>query len=561
MKNFKSILYFFVFLSFIMCTSEDDVPLKGIPTLTTTTVSNISPNSATTGGVISSDGNSPIITRGVVWSTDTNPTIELTTKTIDGNGTGEFISVLENLEENTTYYVRSYATNSEGTAYGNEVVFNTLEISVPILTTSQILKIFQTSAVSGGTISFDGNSIILARGVVWGIEPNPTVDLPTKTSDGAGEGSFTSNLTNLKENTTYYVRAYATNAAGTGYGNELSFQAVSPFLALETALKNTMDQYSLPGVSIAITKNEKLVYLNSIGYADKESNEAVTVNSLFRIASVSKPITVVGILKLVHTGNLSMDQTVFGPNGILENDFGEISVGSEIAQITVQHLIEHKSGWTNTPNDPTFLNISLTKEDIIREVLTNRSLTYSPGSTYFYSNFGYHVLGRVIEKVSQMPYESFIKANILDPMGIKEMRVGGNTLSDRFPNEVKYYQESISPYNLNIARMDALGGWIASAKDLAKFIVRIDRMNEVLDFLPTNILTKNPYFGSTNWWHSGSLPGTSTVLSRLDNTFNYVVLVNSRVNSDTGLVTNELREVMNNYIRQITNWPSDDLFD
>ncbi|RPA69083.1 hypothetical protein EF405_04535 [Cyclobacteriaceae bacterium YHN15] len=532
-----------------------------VPTLTTATISNISPNSAVSGGNITFDGNSQVTVRGVVWGTSPDPTIDLPTKTSDGSGTGSFTGNLSDLLDNTTYYVRAYATNEQGTAYGNELIFTTLELSVPTLTTAAITDILQNSASSGGNITLDGNSPVTARGVVWGINPNPTIDLPTKTSDGNGTGNFTSKLTNLLENTTYYVRAYGTNEVGTGYGNELTFQAVSPFFALENAIKIKMGQYSIPGVSMAITRNEKLVYLKSLGYADKESNEPASGNSLYRIGSISKPVTVVAILKLVHEGKLSMDQKVFGLNGVLGNDFGEVPAGSDKDLITVRHLVEHKSGWTNTPGDPMFLNINFTQEQIIREVLTNRPLTYKPGETNFYYNFGYCVLGRVIEKITQMTYETYVQTEILKPMGINEMKIGGNTLADRFPNEVKYYQNEFSPYIMNVKRLDSTGGWIASAKDLARFIVRIDRMNVVPDILPTNILIQNPYFGFLSWRHGGALPGTSAILYRLDNTLNFVILVNTSSMPSHALINNDLNETMINQIRLINNWPSEDLFD
>jgi CubicO group peptidase (beta-lactamase class C family) len=561
MKTFVTFLSVILLFSFTGCTDEADKPKKNPPTLTTVSVSNISQNSAKSGGDVTSDGNAPITARGVVWGTKPSPTIDLSTKTTDGTGTGKFTSDLTDLVENTTYYVRAYATNSEGTSYGNEVIFNTLELTVPIVTTASVTEIMQNGASSGGNVTSDGNSPVTARGVVWGTSPNPTVELNTKSSDGVGLGNFTSKLTNLVENTTYYVRAYATNSVGTGYGNELTFQAVSPFFSLETAIKNKMEEYGIPGVSIAITRNEKLVYLKSLGYADKETNEPISDSSLFRIASISKPITVVAILKLVQDGKISFDQKVFGTNGILGNDFGEVPVGSDKDLITVRHLIEHKSGWTNTPNDPMFLSINFTQEQIIKDVLINRPLTYKPGETYFYSNFGYSVLGRVIEKATQMTYEKYVQTQILNPMGITHMKISGNTLVDRFPNEVKYFQNQFSPYAMNVTRMDSHGGWIASSKDLAKFIVRVDRMNVIPDLLPTSVLNLNPYFGFMSWWHSGALPGTSTVLNRLDNTFNFVILTNTSSMPNYSLLINDLNQTMINQIRLINSWPSEDLFD
>lgn len=329
-----------------------------------------------------------------------------------------------------------------------------------------------------------------------------------------------------------------------------------PFEALEAAIAGKMDQYNMPGASIAILKNEKLVYLKSFGHADKEGNELATNNSLWRIASISKPITVVALLKLVQDGELTLDQKVFGPDGILGNDYGEVPAGSDKNLISVRHLIDHKSGWTNTPNDPMFLDPGLSQAQIITEVLQNRPLTYTPGETYFYSNFGYSILGRVIEKITGETYEDYVKTEILDPMGITEMKIGGNTLAGRFPNEVKYYQNEFSPYGMNVSRMDSHGGWIASAKDLAKFIVKIDRLNSVPDFLPTDILTQNTYFSFPSWFHTGSVPGTSAILNRLNDTYSFVFLTNTR----TETLLDDMNNTLKTQIQAITTWPDVDLF-
>lgn len=194
-----------------------------IPTLTTKAVTDITLLSAISGGTISSNGGAAVTARGICWSTNTNPTIGLATKTTDGIGTGTFTSNLAGLSQNTQYYVRSYATNAAGTAYGNEVSFTTATAQLPTLATRSVADITIFSATSGGTISSDGGAAVTARGICWSTSANPTVGLATKTTDGNGTGTFTSNLAGLAQNTQYYVRSYATNAAGTAYGNELTF--------------------------------------------------------------------------------------------------------------------------------------------------------------------------------------------------------------------------------------------------------------------------------------------------------------------------------------------------
>jgi uncharacterized protein (TIGR02145 family) len=208
--------------TFFGCSSEKEAA-KTLPQLTTTTATSVTLISASTGGNVTVDGGAPVTSRGVVWDKATAPTISLSTKTIDGTGTGSFTSTIANLTPATNYFARAYATNSVGTAYGNEITFTTGAIVLPTLTTTAVTSVTTNSAVSGGAISSDGGGVITARGVVWSTSQNPTIALTTKTTDGNGTGSFTSSIANLNPSTVYYVRAYATNSAGTVYGTEISF--------------------------------------------------------------------------------------------------------------------------------------------------------------------------------------------------------------------------------------------------------------------------------------------------------------------------------------------------
>jgi hypothetical protein len=194
-----------------------------VPTLSTITVSSITATTANCGGIITNDGGSAIITKGVCWSTSSGPTVSLSTKTDDGSGTGNFNSLINSLSPGTTYYVRAYATNEVGTAYGNQLYFTSNAVSATV-NTNLISSITSTSAISGGDILNDGGGAITAKGVCWStVSGGANISLLSKTINGTGPGSFSSNLTGLTPATTYYVRAYATNSAGTSYGNEINF--------------------------------------------------------------------------------------------------------------------------------------------------------------------------------------------------------------------------------------------------------------------------------------------------------------------------------------------------
>jgi uncharacterized protein (TIGR02145 family) len=196
-----------------------------IPIISTNSITSLTQNSAISGGVISSNGGSVINARGVVWNTAPNPTIS-DNKTNDGTGSGNFNSSISGLTPNTLYYLRSYATNSVGTAYGNELSFTTSQLSIPILSTLEVFNITSNSASSGGVISSNGGSDISAKGVVWSTASNPTL-ADSKTTDGTGSENYNSVLTALTPGITYYVRAYATNSTGTGYGAQRTFTTAS----------------------------------------------------------------------------------------------------------------------------------------------------------------------------------------------------------------------------------------------------------------------------------------------------------------------------------------------
>lgn len=311
---------------------------------------------------------------------------------------------------------------------------------------------------------------------------------------------------------------------------------------VDNAVTGFMNKWAIPGGSIAIVKNGKLVYAKAYGQVGKNDNTPVTNNSLFRIASVSKPVTSVGILKLLEAGKLTLNSKVFGPNSILGADYTAAPQATH--DITINQLLQHTVGsWGNTNNDPMFSRPELGHNEHIKWTLANYPAPVNKRGQHAYSNFGYSLLGRVIEKLSGKSYEQFIKDEVLKPSGISTMVVGGNKLADRKSGEVIYSgQGGWDPYNYNISRMDAHGGWIASATDLAKFMVRVDGFTNKPDILKPETIrimttrdVPSSYYAAgwgvndaNNWWHTGSLPGTAAEIIRSSSGYSWVLLFNSR---------------------------------
>jgi uncharacterized protein (TIGR02145 family) len=216
-----SVVFALLLLFILSCKKE---PAREFPLLVTVPPTNLAPFSLTSGGNITLEGSSSIVARGVCWSIKPNPTIKFKDSiTVDGAGLGAFVSAITGLNAGTTYYLRAYATNGEGTGYGNELAVPTLA-SAPTLTTLVVTALTDTTVSCGGNISTDGGAAIINRGVCWSTSKNPTTS-DNVTTDGKGIGSFSSLVTGLNRTATYYLRAYATNIMGTAYGEERTFSA------------------------------------------------------------------------------------------------------------------------------------------------------------------------------------------------------------------------------------------------------------------------------------------------------------------------------------------------
>lgn len=325
-------------------------------------------------------------------------------------------------------------------------------------------------------------------------------------------------------------------------------------------------KFDIPGLSVAIAHRGHLAYRQGFGFANTQTGEKVTPANLFRIASLSKPITSVAIFTLVERGRVKLEDKVFGPRGILGTDYGSPPYPPFVTDITVEHLLTHTSGgWPNNGNDPMFSHPAMSQRQLIGWALANQHLPGPPGERYAYSNFGYCVLGRVIEKLSGESYRGFVRSQVLERCGVTGMRIAGNTLAQRAPNEVVYYSHvGRDPYGMNVERMDSHGGWIASASDLVQFLVHVDGFATDPNILrPATLRTmttpsaenasyaKGWAIRNQNWFHTGSLPGTTTLMVRSGRGLCWAILTNSRGANDFARALDEMGWQM---VGQVKAW-------
>jgi CubicO group peptidase (beta-lactamase class C family) len=337
--------------------------------------------------------------------------------------------------------------------------------------------------------------------------------------------------------------------------------------AMDGVVEKLMRDFAVPGLSIAIAAAGKEVYAQGYGDADKNVNEKVTPKSLFRIASLSKPITSVAIFTLIERGKLHLTERVFGRGAVLGVDYGD-TFPRYVNQITVEHLLTHTAGgWPNDKTDPMFGQVGKNQKQLITWALANQPPKNPPGNIYAYSNFGYCVLGRVVEKISGESYQGFVRDQVLKRCGVSEMHIAGNKLADRAPGEVVYYDDLEKPYEMDVARMDSHGGWIATASDLVRFLTHVDGFPTVPDILRPDTLrlmttpsTVKPDYAmgwavnrANNWWHTGSLPGSTTLMVRTARGLCWAALANGRGKGARDF-SEALDRMMWDVVRKVPAW-------
>jgi len=363
-----------------------------------------------------------------------------------------------------------------------------------------------------------------------------------------------------------------------------------------------MKDRNISAGSLAVLKNGRLVLARGYSWAP-EGSPPVPPTALFRIASVSKPITAVGVLQLVGQGKIRLDQPI--------GDFIDVSrwTDKRIEKVTVRHLLTHRGGWDrNKAFDPMFRDQIICKAAgrplptvprMVIDYMATQPLQFDPGTKYAYSNFGYCILGRIIEKVTGQPYEDYIREHVLAPIGVTDMRVGHSLLAQRFPGEVEYVDPSNSREDnvmgagppgkvpetyggFNLHTMDAHGAWIASAVDLARFSAAVDpkAKHPLLSAATTNEMWKRPpgvpesdqtFYalgwqvrimgeGKINTWHNGSLPGTFTVLVRRWDGLSWVALFNQRSEGKSMPPSDAIDGLLHEAADRVAQWPDSDLF-
>ncbi|MBI3879189.1 MAG: beta-lactamase family protein [Verrucomicrobia bacterium] len=336
--------------------------------------------------------------------------------------------------------------------------------------------------------------------------------------------------------------------------------------AISKLAREFMERFEVPGLSVAFARHREFVHQQGFGFADTAARTAVTPAHAFRVASISKPFTSTTIFSFIEQRRLALEDRIFGEHGRLGFDFGK-KIPADVQEITLRHLLTHTGGgWGNKKNDPMFRDPALTQRELIEWTLKNLPLEHAPGTSYAYSNFGYCVLGRLIEKLAGQPYAQVVQREVLAKCGITSMRIAGNTLAQRAKDEVVYYSPKGggNPYGMNVPRMDSHGGWIATASDLVRFASHVDGLGASRNILKPETISLMTTPGTVNegyacgwsvnkapnWWHGGSLPGTSTIMVRTASGLCWSALTNTRTEG----LSPALDQLMWKMVRAVPAW-------
>lgn len=356
-----------------------------------------------------------------------------------------------------------------------------------------------------------------------------------------------------------------------------------------------MRKWELKGASFALMRNDSLLYAKGYGYSNDTTK--CDVHNVFRVASVSKLITATAVMRLMEQNKLSLDSQVFGAEGILCDSMFLNLYSKSLEQITVNHLLRHTAGFSSPVGDPAFSceavakvmskPLPLSVDDMVQYATRNRLKT-RPGDHYDYSNLGYIVLGKIVETVSGMDYETYLQDSVLSVAGCYDMFVGQNFSRNREANEVQYYEvkeaKPVEAYDgsgvltmksnggNNVNMLQGAGGWVASPVELLKLVSSIDGCqvkNNILQKTTIDTMTYSteecrPIGWASSkedvWLRSGYMSGTSALIKRQDDGYTWVFLTNNSAWVGSTL-SKYISTHISNALNQVDQWPERDMFE
>ena len=350
---------------------------------------------------------------------------------------------------------------------------------------------------------------------------------------------------------------------------------------MENKIKRYLLRWEINGAQIAVTRNDSLLYVKGFGWADMEKKQEMQPSNIMRLASVSKLLTAVGVMRLAEVGTLKLSDHVFGPKGILNDTaFTNAIKDQRYLDITVEQLLRHKAGFTTGAGDPMFStryimmqNRLTTPPDnnTLMKILLKRRLGFTPGTAKRYSNVGYMLLSMIIEKKTRMSYEDYMRRFVFEPAGCYDFHIAGSYEKDRRRNEVKYYMhkgsEPVYEYNNSgrmvekcygendIPNLKGAGAWCASAAELSRLVASIDLLPGVKDILSkksvefmTREMPDHDFSIGWNfcpkgrpWIRTGSLSGTSALVLRYPDGECWILITNTSTWKGHGFSNDTMR--------------------
>lgn len=363
-------------------------------------------------------------------------------------------------------------------------------------------------------------------------------------------------------------------------------------------IETFMRYWGLKGGSFALMRNDSLLYAKAYGYADLENEVKCEVNNVFRVASVSKLFTATAVMKLIESKKISLKTKVFGEKGILCDTMFLNLRADNLKQITVEHLLRHTAGFSSPVGDPAFSNyniaraldkkLPLTTDDMVLYATRNRLKT-APGASYDYSNLGYIILGKVVEEVSGMSYEEYLRKNIFYPAECYDAHIARNFSENRRANEVQYYEvkeaQPVEAYDgsermemksrggNNVTLLGGAGGWVISPVEILRLVASINGDKGKKDILKRETVKTMTYDSSSRtkkpigwaivngaeWLRSGSMAGTTALIKRQTNGYTWVFVTNSSSWNGHRL-SNYMSSQISRSLAKVKSFPKRDLF-